>query len=239
MPDSLPYRLLCLLLVLAAAVPAFGAGQAQKGATRDIDDEEEAAETAAPEPPKQVINIDVRENLLSVELENADFGSVIRAIADKAKFRLEGSSPVFGKKLNTKFSDMEIDRGVTRLFSLLKESNYLINYDSKGAISRLEILSTATGSAAGSGARPTTGVQTPVRPQQQPVRQLPAPSTVVPPRPLPVPVRPAPPSARPVGPAARPVQPQIVPDDEDDDEDVEEIPLNAPPSTPHFSPRRK
>lgn len=232
MPDRLIYRLLCLLLVLAAA-PAFGAGQTQKGAERDIDDEEEAVETAVPEPPKQVMNIEVRENLLSVELENVDFGSVIRAIAEKAKFRIEGSGAVFGKKLNTRFSDVEIDRGVARLLTLLKESNYSINYDTKGAISKLEILSTATGGSAASGSRPATGMQTPGRPQvQQPVRQIPAPATVIPPRPLPAPVRPAAPAVRPSSPAARPVQPQVFPDDDDDDDEdvegVESVPYVAP-----------
>jgi len=221
MPDRLLYRLLCLLLVLAA-VPASGAGPAQKDMDEDMDDEEETVETAVPEPPKQVMTIEVRENLLSVELENVDFGAVIRAIAEKARFKVEGSGPVFGKKLNTKFSDIEIDRGVARLLTLLKESNYSINYDSKGAISKLEILSTA-GSPAASGTRPATGVGAPVRPQiQQPVRQ-PAPATVIPPRQVPAPVRPAAPAMRPSAPAARPVQPQVFPDDEDDDEDVEDV----------------
>jgi hypothetical protein len=225
MPDRLVYQLLCLLLMIAAAMPVSAAGKTQAGPDEDAEDIEDIEE---PEPPKQVMKIEVRNNLLDVELENVDFGTVIRSIADKAKFKVEGSGAVFGKKLNTKFSDIEIERGVARLLTLAKESNYMIQYDARGAISRLEILSLPPGASPAPGSRPSPVMQPPVRTQPMPVR--PAPPSVVPPRPAQIPVRPA----------ARPVQPQVFPDeDEDDDDDIEEIPYVSPQSRPRFSPNKE
>ena len=233
MPDRLIYQLICVLLVFTAALPASAARQPQADPDEDVDEIEDV-EPAEPEPPKQVMKIEVRDNLLDVELENVDFGSVIRSIADKAKFKVEGSGAVFGKKLNTRFSDIEIERGVTRLLTLVKESNYMIHYDTKGAISRLEILSAAPGSSPAPGTRPAPVMQPPVRTQPMPVRPAQQPSVTLPPRPAQIPVRPA-------TPAPRPVQPQVFPDDddEDDDEDVEEIPYASPQSRPHFSPKKE
>lgn len=228
MPDRLAYQLLCLLLVLAAASPALAAKQSQPAPDEDIED----VEPAQPEPPKQVMKIEVRDNVLDVELENVDFGSAIRSIADKAKFKVEGSGAVFGKKLNTKFSDIEIERGVTRLLTLVKESNYMIHYDTKGAISKLEIFTAGPGSPPTPGTRQAPVMQPPVRAQQMPVRQSPPPAAAMPSRPAPIPVRPA-------TPAPRPVQPQVFPDDDDDDEDVEDIPYASPQSRPHFSPKKE
>ena len=223
MPDRLTYHLLCLLIALAVGVSASAAQQPR--GDPDEDDEEETAQPAEPEPPKQVMHIEVKDNLLTVEIENMDFGTVMRTIAEKANFKVQGSGAVFGKKLNTKFSDIEIERGVSRLLTLVKESNYLIHYDTKGEISTLEIFASAPGSPAVSGLRPP-GVPPIVRPatiQPVPVR-----------RPLPVPVRQAPPQPR-------PIRPQVFPDDEDDedDEEIEEIPYVPSQTTPRFSPQKE
>jgi len=232
MPDRLIYQLICVLLVFTAALPASAARQPQADPDEDVDEIEDVE--PQPEPPKQVMKIEVRDNLLDVELENVDFGSVIRSIADKAKFKVEGSGAVFGKKLNTRFSDIEIERGVARLLTLVIESNYMIHYDTKGAISRLEILSAAPGSSPAPGTRPAPVMQPPVRTQPMPVRPAQQPSVTLPPRPAQIPVRPA-------TPAPRPVQPQVFPDDddEDDDEDVEEIPYASPQSKPRFAPKKE
>jgi len=231
MPERVAYQLLCLLLVLAVAVPASAVKQSRAVTDEDVD-EEEAAQSAEPAPSKQVMHIEVKDNFLNVEVENVDFGSVIRSIADKAKFKIEGSGAVFGKKLNTKFSDIEIDRGVTRLLTLVKESNYMLHYDATGAISKLEILSATPGT----GIRPPTGVQPIVRPQMPSPLQPPRPANIQPlpaQRPVPVPVRPA-------APPPRPVRPQITPDEDgEDDEDVEEIPHTSPQPMPRFSPKKE
>lgn len=235
MPDRLAYQLLCLLFVLAAAVSAAAAQQHQ--ADPDEADEEETAQPAEPEPPKQVTNIEIKDHLLTVEIENTDFGTVIHTIADKANFKVQGSGTSFGKKLNTKFSDIEIERGVSRLLTLVKESNYLIHYDTKGDISTLEIYASAPGSPAVSGLRPPTGVQPLVRPQLPSPLQPPRPATI-----QPVPVRrPVPVPARPAAPQPGAVKPQVFPDneDEEDDEEIEEIPYVPSQTAPRFTPKRE
>ena len=92
-----------------------------------------------PEIPKQISTVIVENNRLSVEFVNVSFGEILQSIGQKAGFRVEGFNKVLSKKVTTKFSDLDIDTGIIRLFSLVKESNYLINYDPKGSISRLKV----------------------------------------------------------------------------------------------------
>jgi hypothetical protein len=235
MPDRLAYQFLCLLLVFAAAVSAAAATHAP-AEPEDAEEEEETAQPAEPEPPKQVVHVEVKDHLLTIEIENTDFGTVIRTIAEKANFKVQGSSAVFGKKLNTKFSDIEIERGVSRLLTLVKESNYLISYDTKGNISSLEIFASAPGSPAAPGIRPLTGVQPIVRPQTPALVQTPRPANI-----QPVPVRrPVPVPARPAAPAPTPARPRVIPSDEEEqmNEEIEEIPYVPSQTTPRFTPRR-
>ena len=258
MPDRLAYQLLCLLIVFSVAVSA-AAAQHPLADPKDAD-EKETAQSAEPEPPKQVMNIEVKDQLLNVEIENMDFGTVIRTVADKANFKVQGSGAVFGKKLNTKFSDIEIERGVTRLLTLVKESNYMLYYDTTGAISKLEILSAASGKPVVSGIRSPTGVQPTPRhsrarardeeeDEQERTRSVPVmrpqmPSPLQPPNPAniqPVPVRrPIPVPVRPATPPPSPAKPQVIPNDEAEanDEEIEEIPYVPSQTTPRFTPRR-
>jgi hypothetical protein len=223
MPDHRLVCLLCLLLLLGAVSSSSARQQPQGDPDEDAD--EEATLEAAPEPPRQVMKIEVKENRLNVEIENADFGSVIRSIADRAKFRIEGSAGSFGRKLTTKFSDVEIERGISRLFSLAKESNYFLHYNTDGTISKLQIFPAGAGTSAVPGPRqPSGGMQTPPPP----------PATVAPPRTQTVP-------ARPSAPPPRTVRPQVFPDDDDDDDEdeVQAVPYVAPPPRqPLFPPKR-
>ena len=81
-----------------------------------------------------------------MELVDANMGETIQAIARKAGFTVEGDSSTLSKKLTTRFNDFDIDRGIMRLFSLAKETNYLISYDTKGEVSKLEIYGAAVSS---------------------------------------------------------------------------------------------
>ena len=233
MPERLAYQFLCLLFILATAVS--GAIAQRLPADPDDIDEEETAQAEEPEAPKQVMIIEVKDHLLTVEIENMDFGTVIRSIADKANFKIQGSGSAFSKKLNTKFSDTEIERGVTRLLTLVKESNYLVHYDTKGNISTLEIFASAPGSPAIAGIKPPPGIQPIVRPQVPSPLQQPRPLNIQPSpaqRPVPTPVRPT-------TPAPSAVKPQVFPDDEDDDDDeIEEIPYVPSQAQPRFTPKR-
>ena len=99
---------------------------------------------AAPkdEIPKQISTIIVENNRLSVEFVNVSLGEILQSIGQKAGFKVEGFNKVLSTKVTTKFTDLDIDSGIIRLFSLVKESNYLINYDTKGSISKLKIYQT-------------------------------------------------------------------------------------------------
>jgi hypothetical protein len=234
MPDRFLAFFLCLLFAFFSAA-AESAQEPARGVPDD--DDEEAVQPAQPEPPKQTLIIEVKDDLLSVELANVDFGTVIRQIAGKAGFKVEGSGEVFSRKLNTKFTNVGIERGIVRLLTLVKETNYTLHYDTQGAISRLELFP-ASSVAAPSGTRPP---QRPLPPQRvQPSPQPQAPARPSPVTPTPIPQRPAIIPSRPPAAQPRPVQPQVLPDDddEDDEEDVNEVPYIAPQPRQPIMPRR-
>lgn len=200
---------------------------------------------AAPQPeiPKAMSTITVKDGRLSVELSNVTFGDIIQEIAKKTGTQIIGYSDTFSKQLTTKFDDLEIDRGFIRLFSLVKESNYLINYGPSGSISKLEIF----------GIRAVSSIpQTPARPQISPVRpQVRSPYDAAPPRPpisspLPRVTRPVP-QAPQAAQAPQPVSPDQIPENHDmgyeaptgqdtPTEDVKEIPYIPPQRKPVYIP---
>jgi hypothetical protein len=170
----MPYKILIIILFLLFIMMTGGVANTQvppQNLHKDIQTEPQ------PEIPSQVSTVIVKNNLLSVEFYDTSFGEIIRKIGDKAGFNVEGSSKGFSKKLTVKFHDLDIDRGIMRLFSLVKESNYLINYNEKGLISRLKIhnFREVAGSAVGSVPTKTDGseirrlqrrqVQRPINPQ--------------------------------------------------------------------------
>jgi len=197
-----------------------------------------------PEVPKQISIIKIENNRLSVELANANFGEVIQSIAQKAGFSIAGYSDTFSTKVTTKFNDLEIDSGFARLFSLVKESNYLISYDTKGSIAKLEVYgAAATLSVPHSPAMPQTS---PVRPQFQPSHPAALPQRVLPripsPAARPIPQVPPQPVARPFPQAPQPApaeqeqETQDVGREDIPDQDVKEIPYIPPQKKPVYIP---
>lgn len=194
--------------------------------------------------PKRVSNVEVTDNLLSVELVDAEFGVVMNSISQKSDIKVEIVGDTYNRKLTTKFSGMELERGILRLLTLVKEKNYLIHYDAKGLVSRIEVYGGAP--AAASTSRP----QTTVRPQVQ----RPAAPSGIPPVSAPAAQTPTvvqknpPPFKRILSPVrdkkqegrmqSQPKTPQITkekeyPDDEDEDEDsIDEIPYVPPQKSP-------
>jgi hypothetical protein len=103
-----------------------------------------------PEPPKTQSVVEVQDGKLSVDLIDADLGAVISQIAGKLKIPAQISGSVYGKKITTKFSGFELDRGIRRLLSLAGETNYMINYNAGGKLSNIVLYSeTAPSSIAG------------------------------------------------------------------------------------------
>lgn len=113
--------------------------------------------------------ISVQDNRLSVELVDAQFGTVIDSVAKQSGFSVVINSNVKQKKVSTKFQNIDLERGIIRLLKLVREKNYLIHYDKKGMVSKLEIYS---GEAVSSvAARPAVSSRPPA---QRPSRVSPA-----------------------------------------------------------------
>lgn len=234
MSGTLLISLLTLLVIVIDGGPAYSQ------MPPPVPQQGSPADESAPQPevPKQVSVITVEDSRLSVELVNANFGETIKSIAKKAGFNVVGYSDAFSAKVTTRFNKLDIDSGFARLFSLVKESNYLISYDSKGSISKVEIYGNAS---AGSVQKSPTRTQiSPVRPQIRPSVPA-APQPVIPRIPRPA-ARPFPP-----GSSQPPQPPQPAPEDqmpEDEgiahqdipDQDVKEIPYIPPQKKPVYIP---
>jgi hypothetical protein len=233
-------RITFLISLLTSLVIIIAGASANAQMPPPVTQQNPPADAPAPEPEvtKQTYTITVENNLLSVELLNANFGKIIQTIAQKAGFSVVGYSDAFSTKVTTRFDNLEIDRGFARLFSLVKESNYLISYDEKGSISKLEIYGNAS---AGS-------VHTsPVRPQMPPVRPRisrpfpTAPQSVIPRIPRPA-ARPFPPEPSQPPEPPQPAPADHIPGDEDishediTNQDVQEIPYIPPQKKPVYIP---
>ncbi len=237
MSDRFLLSFLCLLLAVFLAMPASAQKTPQAPKPEAAPAAQEGQEPQ-PEPPKSVLHVEIKNDLLSVELANVDFRAAMKAVADKAGFKIEGTGEVFSRKLNTRFMDMEVERGVLRLLTLVKESNYMLHYDTKGMISKLEIFGIESGKAA-SVATPT---RQPLRPTtvlrpadslqpQRPETVAPVPRRrIIPPAPVRRPVM-SRPVTTPSQPAAQPsgaVKTPAAEEGNEEEEPVAEIPYVTP-----------
>jgi len=110
------------------------------------------AETQAPveshedipaEPVKSVQSIELSNGLLSVELANVEFGKVIKEIAEKVKFKVDVASDVSHRKISTTFKGVDVEKGIRRLLTIIREKDFTISYNSAGDIERLDIFGSA------------------------------------------------------------------------------------------------
>ena len=211
--------------------------------------------TPAPEIPKQISTVILENNRLSVEFDNVSFGEIIQTVAQKAGIQIHGGSASSARKVTTKFTDLDLEEGIMRLFSLVKESNYVINYDANGAISKLDMSvrsarmksSQSRPASSPSSAVPTAGFR-PIQPPRSSrfnrLRQAPqtpampqTPGVPEVPQPPPAPEAPQdipPPEASP----EEPQDPQTGPVDNSTEheqareQEVTEIPYSPPQKTP-------
>ncbi len=256
MPDRFSRSFFCLVLAFLAALPA-SAEESPQAIRPEATESSQQAQEAKPEEPKSLLSVELQNDLLSVELKDVDFGSAIRAIADKAGFAIEGAGEVLSRKLNTRFTGVEVERGVLRLLSLVRENNYMLQYDAKGRISKLELLPSGAEVSsrvnAGQPSKPAPQVRRPESTPyplqtERPAVVYPAPQT----QPLqpalrrrPVRSRPVPASQSaatqrivtppPVLQPSEPMQTEEAPEgSENEEETVSEIPYIAP--QPRFAP---
>ena len=131
--------LVLFLLVFLVGVRVFAAAAGREGETAG--DEGTAVQR---ETPKPFSRVEVKNGRLSVELVDAGFGEVMQAISEKSGIKMEIVGGVYAKTVTTSFSDLDLERGIARLLSLVKEKNYMIRYDTKGMVSKVEVYSSGT-----------------------------------------------------------------------------------------------
>lgn len=128
--------------------------------------------------------VSVSDGLLSVRVENAPIAGLISEIGRKAGFTVEISPGVTKETVSTNFADMELQRGIRRLFALVQHKNFFIHYGEDGLISKIEVLSTLEAAPAARGGGVSRS-RRPVPPRRR------APSArgrrPMPPRPAPMP----------------------------------------------------
>ena len=186
--------------------------------------------------PRQHSTVMLENNHLSVDFDNVTIGEILQAVSQKAGFKVQGGSAALGIKVKTKFTDLELEEGIKRLFSLVQESNYLINYDAKGRISKIIIFAPGT---AGSSA------QTPASPTSRrvvPGSSSAAPATPPPPVERPVPQAPQTPEDSPAPQVSQPEHPEpqeIINSEEPPVENVPVIPYVPPRRRPAYFPAGK
>ncbi len=81
----------------------------------------------------------MKDGLLSVELAGAEFGRVLKSVAEKAGITAAVSGDVSVKPVTTRFRNLELEEGITRLLSLMQEKNYTFTYDEGGRLRRVEV----------------------------------------------------------------------------------------------------
>jgi hypothetical protein len=126
------FCLVCLVSVPAVAGTVDEAGRHGSG-------EGEPADQAGVAKP--LCRIEIKEGLLSVKLVDAGFGEVMNEIAEKSGIKVEITGGAYSRTVTTSFNGLDLERGISRLLSLLQEKNYMIRYDSKGRVSKVEVYS--------------------------------------------------------------------------------------------------
>ena len=101
--------------------------------------EAEAGALNQPEISDPVSNVDLKDNLLSVDLVNADFRGIMDLIERKAGTKIRIDGDVSGGRLTTRFYNLELDRGISRLLAQVRENNYIIHYNAKGIVDKVEV----------------------------------------------------------------------------------------------------
>ena len=81
----------------------------------------------------------VRSGMLTVKLEGAAFGQTLEEIGRQAGFEVAVSPEIASKQLSTTFRDMELQKGIQRLLSLISHRNFFIYYGADDSITRIEV----------------------------------------------------------------------------------------------------
>jgi hypothetical protein len=104
-----------------------------------------AAETPTPLPEPR-IEVTVAGELLSVDLVDAPFGTVLGRIGSEAGFEVRVSAEVSSRTVTTSFTDMELERGINRLLGLIGQKTFFMHYAPDGSIQKIDVFKAAPSS---------------------------------------------------------------------------------------------
>ena len=182
----------CLVAIalLALCAPALAAQTAQADETVDIAltnspaDQDALLNSLSPDleedidaiiansaPPPLTEPVRVRSGMLTVKLESAPFGPTLEEIGRQAGFEAVITPEVASKELSTTFRDMELQKGIQRLLSLISHRNFFIYYGANDSITRIEVYGTGAVQKPGKGRKTYTPAIS--RTRSRPVRRVP------------------------------------------------------------------
>ncbi|GBD99024.1 hypothetical protein BMS3Abin07_01055 [bacterium BMS3Abin07] len=86
------------------------------------------------------IKIALDHGRINLVAEDRSFGYVLNELSKIAHFTVKIPPDLYSKRISIRLYNTEVDRAVTRLFSLTRERNYRIQYDSSGEITQVDVL---------------------------------------------------------------------------------------------------
>ncbi len=87
------------------------------------------------------INVELSDGNINLIAEDRSFGEVLDAMAKTVSFTVKVPPELRSRKISIRMYNTDLDRAVTRLFSLVQEKNYKVKFDSSGKITNLEVIS--------------------------------------------------------------------------------------------------
>jgi hypothetical protein len=172
--------------------------------------------------------------MLSVEAYNMRFGDILEEVGRQAGFETSISPEIASRELSTAFRDLEMQKGIQRLLSLISHRNYFIYYGPDDSITKIEVYETdQAGSIGKQPAKRMKVAPKAIKSKRSSRRRAPARTA----RPVvkrsPTPPRPAAPSRSTQVPQRTPAPP---PEEFEDDLD---IPYIVPQQEPQYIPPYK
>lgn len=132
-------------------------------------------------PEAKNYKVKLFKSFLSVNAQDAAFGDIMADVAGKVGFELVISPDIAGKKLTTNFSDVEVQRGIQRLLTLINHKNYFMHYGREGNIKKLEIYGSVSPSTVRSLPAPPAPGDMPTDGPVMPRKSMPEDGSVMPP----------------------------------------------------------
>jgi len=86
------------------------------------------------------ISVEIKDNRISLLAEQRAFREVFDALARKVHFDVKIPSELGAKRISIRFTDLDVDRAIVRLFSLVQEKNYKVKYDPSGKVVKVEVI---------------------------------------------------------------------------------------------------